>query len=582
MGAEQTIFDFAGHKLDLAKGRLHGPGGEVALRPKSFDLLVYLLQNAGRVIPKDELLDAIWPDVTVTEDSLTQCIRDIRLALGESGAGLLRTVPRRGYLFADAAGWNGPADATELPQPNRLGWRHRMSSKLCAPVRWAMVVVAVAALTGTAWRWLGPGAPSISKASIAVLPFDNLGDEATGRLASGITEDIITDLSRFREFDVIAQNSVRETHGDSATDIRDIGRKFQVRYVLNGSIQHQGDRVRITSQLVDAVSGARVWADRWDRPANDLFEVQTELSQTVAGKLSGIAGTIVAADREAARRKPPSDLNTYDLYLLASAAKHQETKEGMAQCLSLLGRALEIDPAFARAWALLGTCHAFSMRWTENWKETYGRYLDAERRAVEFDPLDADAHAGLAMALSLGGDLKQGEAEFDKALSLNPNSADVLTRFAYWALAFDRREEGAEAAARAVRLDPNAPPWALRFQSAGLFYGNRYDEAIKVRQRVPASMFTDSDYIELATFFVAAKRLEEAKALATTAVATLPGISIEGWTGDPGWLEADRQQAIAYMRDAGFPVCASDAELAKGGIEVRIPECVANDMALGK
>lgn len=134
MGAEQTIFDFAGQKLDLAKGRLHGPGGEVALPPKSFDLLVYLLQNAGRVIPKDELLDAIWPDVTVTEDSLPQCIRDIRLALAESGAGLLRTVPRRGYLFADAAGQNG-RPKRQSSQPNRLGWRHCVSSKLFAPVR---------------------------------------------------------------------------------------------------------------------------------------------------------------------------------------------------------------------------------------------------------------------------------------------------------------------------------------------------------------------------------------------------------------------------------------------------------------
>lgn len=572
MAAEQTVFDFAGHKLDLATGRLLGPGGEIALRPKSFDLLVYFLRNSGRVIAKGELLDAIWPDVTVTEDSLAQCVHEIREALGTSGPLLLRTVPRRGYLFVAGQEHAGNGDTPESRGPPGLGaagWR----AWAWGARSWGAAALLLLAAAGLAAWWFALGPPPSTKASIAVLPFQNIeGDAATGRLANGMTEDIITDLARFREFDVIAQNSVRGAAGTGASEV---GRKFDVRYVLTGSIQRQDGQLRITGQLSDAGTGAHLWAERWDRPADDVFKVQEELSRQVAGQLSGITGTIVTADREAARRKRPSDLGAYDLYLLASEAKHKETREGIGECLSLLSRALAIDAEFARAWALLGTCHAFSMRWTDSWDATYASYLQAERRAVELDPLDADAHAGLAMALSLGGDLRQGEVEFDKALSLNPNSADVLTRFAYWALAFGRAEEGAEAAARAVRLDPDAQPWALRFRSAGLFYGNRIDEAIRVRQRVPRSMFGDSDFIELATFFVAAGRISEAKVLAEEALFAMPGISIEGWTGDPGWLEADRQKAIAYMRQAGFPVCAGPAELAKGGIKQRIAECVA-------
>lgn len=563
--AANDIYRFGAFTLDAGKGRLSGLAGDIALRRKSFELLLYLVRHAGHVVAKDELITAIWPDVIVTDDSLTQCIHDIRQALGADGQALLRTIPRRGYLFSetmDKAGAETMAAATAEPLAP-------------APPRGAMLALfgAVLVLAAAAW-WLMPASKPGIKPSIAVLPFDNLGgDDVTGRLASGITEDIITDLARFREFEVIARNSV-ETYRGRPTDIREIGRALDVGYVLEGSIQRDGEEVRITGQLIDTASGAHVWSQRWDRPVADIFKVQAELSQDVSGQLSGIAGTIASADRQKALRKRPSDLGAYDLYVLAAEAKQRETRESIAECFSLLERALEIDPAFARAWVLLSNCHAFSMRWTESWDRTYKNYLAAARRAVELDPLDADAHAGLGMALALGGELKQGEAEFDKALGLNPNSADVLTRFAYWGLAFGRAKEGADAAALAVRLDPGAPPWALRFQSAGLFYDGRTGEAIKVRERVPRAMFTDSDYIELASFLAAAKRVDEARALAADAVRALPGISIEGWTGDPGWLEADRQKAIALMRLAGFPVCAGAAELAKGGIKTRIPECV--------
>jgi len=573
MTADTETFLFAGYGLDLARGRLTGPDGDVALRAKSFELLTYLVRNADRVISKDELLDAVWPDVTVTEDSLTQAVHDIRRALGDSGPGLLRTVPRRGYVFTGVK----PPSAAATPPPQEA--RPQRSARRI----WLAAAGALAVVLAVAVLFLRPGPAELRgpKASIAVLPFDTIGEDAfTGRLAQGITQDIVTDLARFREFDVISHNSTAAL--GPVKDITALGRRLDVRYVLTGSIQHDGERLRIAAQLVDAATGAHVWADRWDRTVRDVFEVQAELSQEVTARLSGVAGMIVTADREAARRKRPTDLNAYDLYLIALEAKQRETEEGIADCFTLLGRALAMDPAFARAWALLGHCHAFSMRWANDWDATYARYLDAERRAVELDPLDADAHAGFAMALALGGDLKQGEAEFDKALGLNPNSADVLTRFAYWAVSFGRAAEGADAAARAVRLDPGAPPWALRFQSAGLAYGKRYEEAIRVRQKVPKAMFTDSDYIELAGFLVEAGRVGEARALAAEAVAALPGISIESWTGDPGWLEADRQRAITQMRAAAFPACASEAEIARGAVKVRLPECAGGEAASGE
>ena len=196
-----------------------------------------------------------------------------------------------------------------------------------------------------------PVEPASASTSIAVLPFDNLGgDEQTGRLADGITEDIITDLARFRAIEVIARNSV-EAYKDKAVDVRQIGRDLNVRFVLEGSIQRQDDRVRITAQLIEAASGTHIWSDRWDRPVADVFAVQTELAEHLAAKLAGNTGIVISADREAAKRKRPSDLTAYDLYLLGSAAIYRETPEDNEQAIALLKRSLEIDPGLARAWS---------------------------------------------------------------------------------------------------------------------------------------------------------------------------------------------------------------------------------------
>lgn len=450
--------------------------------------------------------------------------------------------------------------------------RPRVSLPRFAPTVATMAVVLVSAVAG-GW-WLMRGEDVRARPSIAVLPFKNLGrDEATDRLADGITEEIITDLARFREFEVIARNSVAAYKGGETVDIIRIGQTLRVRYVLEGSIQRQADRFRVTAQLSDADNGTNVWSDRWDRPAADVFEVQEELSQQLTAKLSGIAGTIITVDRETARRKPPSDLGAYDLFVLASEAKLKETRESIAECISLLERSLAIDPSFARAWTLLGSCHAVSFRWTANWGETNQLYQEATRRAVELDPLDADAHASLAFARAFGGDLAEAEVEFDKAIALNPNSADVLTRYAFWSSSFGKPDHGAEMALLAIRLDPNAPPWALRFQSSALLQGGHYEDAVRIRQRIPRAMFADGDYVELATALVALDKIEEAKTVAGEGMSAFPAITIESWTGDPGWTDAERNKTIDLMRKAGFPSCASATEVKKGGVKVRLPEC---------
>ena len=248
-----------------------------------------------------------------------------------------------------------------------------------------------------AW-WLRPVDGAIAKASIAVLPFANIGgEESTGRLADGITEDIITDLARFPEFEVIARHSV-EAYKGKTVDIREVGRALNVAYALEGSIQRQGGRVRITAQLLDAESGTHLWSERWDRPVEDVFAVQTEIAELVTNRLGGGTGLVVGAERSLARRKRPENLTAYELYLLGGEKIEQLTSESIKESIQLLTRAVELDPGLARAWVELYHAHNLSKAFGIEDAETARKAgMEAAKRAVALDPGDAEAHSVLGI-----------------------------------------------------------------------------------------------------------------------------------------------------------------------------------------
>src|SRR5262249_10386771 len=228
---------------------------DIALRRKSFELLRYLVENPDRVVTKEELLKAIWPDVVVTDESLTQCVSEVRQAIGDSKQAIIATVPRRGYRFAApvlrvAASARAAAPGTAGVSPALL---ERAGETPAVPDRMG------------------------DRPSVAVLPFANLsGDAQQDYLSDGITEDITTELSRFSELMVIGRNSAFQYKG-KAVDLRQIGRELSARYLLEGSVRRSGDRIRITAQLIDAATGAHRWAERYDRELIDVFAVQDEV-----------------------------------------------------------------------------------------------------------------------------------------------------------------------------------------------------------------------------------------------------------------------------------------------------------------
>ncbi|HXV24522.1 MAG TPA: adenylate/guanylate cyclase domain-containing protein [Alphaproteobacteria bacterium] len=214
----------------------------------------------------------------------------------------------------------------------------------------AAMMLAAVGLVGVAAWWYAPGDAGLAaKASIAVLPLENLsGDEATARLADGLTEDIITDLSRWREFDVIARNSTAVYKG-KPVDVRQVGRELNVRYVLEGSVQRHENKLRLTAQLVSAETGAHLWSEHWDRPAEDVFAVQSEIAQQVAVKIS-LGDPLWQSEYAAARHKLPQDLTAYELYLLGSEKMDSPTKESVEEAIRLLTEAVERDPGLVRGW----------------------------------------------------------------------------------------------------------------------------------------------------------------------------------------------------------------------------------------
>jgi adenylate cyclase len=204
--------------------------------------------------------------------------------------------------------------------------------------------------------------PLPDKPSVAVLPFTSIGGDARQeRLADGITEDVITDLSRYGNLFVIARNSVF-TYKGKVVDVRAVGRELGVRYVLEGSIQTSGDRVRVSAQLIEAATNGHVWSERYDRPLDDVFKVQDEVTQAIAATLGGVWGTIVEAGAASARRKPPANLQAYDYYALASELLPRITEKGRAKAEEYFKKAIELDPQFARAYAGLGKIY-FSQAW---------------------------------------------------------------------------------------------------------------------------------------------------------------------------------------------------------------------------
>jgi TolB-like protein len=425
-------FLFADHALDIDRRELRRDSESVAVGPQVFDLLAYLIENRERVVSKDDLFDHVWQGRVVSESTLTSHINAARKAIGDSGQDqrLIRTVMRKGFRFV--------AEVTEV-------------TEVAAPEDAAPVDIAAAAPP----RAEMPVLPD--KPSIAVLPFENMSrDPEQDYFADGVVEDIITALSRVRWLFVIARNSSFAFHGRSV-DIRQIGRELGVGYVVEGSVRRAANRVLITAQLIDAATGAHLWAERFESALDDIFELQGQVAASIAG---AIAPQLELAEIERAKGKPTISLSAYDCYLRGVTHVHQGSRASIAEAMTLFRAAIARDERFASAYAMAAWCYFWRKisGWMEDRERETAEGIRLARLGAEYGRDDAVAltRSGHAL-LHLAGEIDAGIALLDRALVLNPNLA-IAWALGGYARMWDGDIDGALTRfAQAMRLSPLDP-----------------------------------------------------------------------------------------------------------------------------
>jgi TolB-like protein len=406
--------------IDPDRRELKRAGDAIAIGPQVFDLLMHLVENRGRVVSKDDLLEAVWNGRIVSESTITSHINAARSAIGDTGQAqrLIRTVARKGFRFV--------GDVVEAPSGD--GALDRSASD--------------------------QGPPLPDKPSIAVLPFVNLsGDAEQDYFADGMVEDIIMALSHIRWLFVIARNS-SFTYKGRTSDVKQIGRELGVRYVLEGSIRKATNRVRITGQLIDAGTGGHLWAERYEGAPDDVFELQDRITESVVG---AIAHELERAEIERSKRKPTERLDAYDYFLRGMAAFHTGTPATVDQALGHFRQAAALDPEYASAYGMAAWC-LFWRRlngWTEDPDGDRVEGSRLARRAVDLGKNDAVAMTRGGHALAhFTHDLDAGIDFLDKALVLNPNLAAAWFLGGYLRIWAGEPDEAIKRFEHAMRLSP--------------------------------------------------------------------------------------------------------------------------------
>ncbi|MGH6930664.1 MAG: BTAD domain-containing putative transcriptional regulator, partial [Dongiaceae bacterium] len=396
-----------------------------------------------------------------------------------------------------------------------------------------------------------------SKPSIAVLPFRNLsGDPEQQYFSDGITEDIITELSRFHSLFVIARNSSFQYRGGEL-ELKRLRQELDVRYVIEGSVRRSGDKVRITAQLLDADTGGHLWADRYDRRLQDVFAVQDDVSRMIVATL---ATRLEDESLAAARRKPPERLEVYDLWLRGKQCLDLWTRQGNIDAKALFEKALAIDPDYARAHTGLALAYEWSA-WYSAWggdnplaRETAERHA---LKAVSLDATDHQPHLALAWIYQNRRDFERCRWHLDRAEALNPNDADMLINKAMILSLHGDVDAALDRARLAIRLNPNHPDFYLGMLGHCYMMAGRYQEAVALRNRVPGQFPEWTAYT--AVLCALTGRLDEARSLIEEFVA---GFSAH-WIGRPtasflsnlmGYKnQADADLVAEALRKAGLP-----------------------------
>ncbi|WP_416884569.1 tetratricopeptide repeat protein [Marivita sp.] len=543
-------------EFDPSRGSLTTAAGETTeLSAQAAKLLSLLAAAKGETLSKDVLMDALWPDLTVSEDSLYQCVSEIRRLLGPEARDLIKTVPRKGYrLIPSDPGSTQP----ETPVLGahlgnlRLGGRWQIAA---LSVAFAVALVAIALWVIVETRV--PVATDKRPPSIAVLPFQPVDDDPRwARLGRGLGTDIANELARNDWLYVTAPLSARKTAEAPLDAAQDLG----VRFVLNGSIQHTDDSVRISANLTDTDSSKILWSDRWSAPQDDLFDLQDQIIARIGASVAGqYSGAIRMLEKQQSRTKSTKSFTAYEHYIAAVELKHAFRAEDYPKAIDHLEQAVALDPDYAKAWMLLSLFQDWS---ADLVSEADGATLRqksraAGRRAFDLDPDDPDVLWKIAMTHAEFREMEAAQWALRRAIEVAPNNADILA-IAGWISdnAGIVGEEPLIWVRRAFELHPKRPNWYQASLGVAAFQAGEYDLAVGAMSSAPPS------HIDTQIYTAAAEALRgnlpQARAAATRLRDLAPDFTIVDHVF--GTLEQLPHYSALFegARLAGIPITPED------------------------
>jgi adenylate cyclase len=596
MNAQETLDDIqresmtqtgsfrVGHcTVNPGSGEVTNGNMNTRLEPRVMEVLVYLMQRVGQVVTRQELEDNVWAGTIVSYEALTVTINKIRSALQDNPRKpeFIETLPKKGYrLIASVTPLYQVSDSealTRTPAPKPSPW-------LTHPSILLMVVLLIAGLAGygiykqsvvipaarTAFRNIGQAENSVS---IAVIPFaNNSGDTKKDYFASGMTEYLITDLSRLSSLTVISRASVMG-YNSATVDIKEISKDLNVRYVLTGSVQINADRMRVAVQLSDAASNIQLWADRFERKMDDIFLVQDEITQQIVSAL-------VAQLTEGGQKKPAQDydllvkeaaslkqsmnswrgtnsIEAYDSYIRGNALYTTITKEGNVLARRMFQRAIDIDPKFAEAYSAIALTYVddYRNKWVEDPLAAVDRAFDFANKAIAIDKNAAVAYLVLAYS-NLYGKKKpeQAIASAEQAIKLYPSYADAYAVMASAYSFSGQPDEAIPITKHAIRLNPGSSYVYYANLGRDYYFLGNLDDAVKYLE---TATYRNANYLNahlyLAAAYASRGQLSDA-GWEVEQIRTLdPNFSLDYWASTQPYRSEKRlNQMVTDIRKAGL------------------------------
>jgi TolB-like protein/DNA-binding winged helix-turn-helix (wHTH) protein/Flp pilus assembly protein TadD len=470
MPAKATTVRFGVFEVDLRSGELRRNGVKVRLQEQPFQVLVALLERPGEVVTRDELRRRLWPADTFVDfdHSLNAAVKRLREALEDTADNprFVETLPRHGYRLVAPVERPEPASVPPAP-PKRL-----TPAGLKAWALGAVLVVVLGLAMSGAWRGMVGRPRSVPIRSVAVLPLQNLsGDPAEDYFVDGMTEALLTELGRVPSLRVVSRQSVMQFKGSKKT-VPQIARELDVDALVEGSALRSGPRVRISTQLIQASPERHLWSESYERDLADVIALQREVSEAIVGQ---IAGTVAAAGKPAVAPRPV-DPAAYEAYLRGREHLHR-FPSGLETATRFFQQAVAKDPGYAPAYGSLALGYGF-LGFFRPPQEVFPKARAAATKALELDETQSEAHAALGLVkLNHEWDWAGAEAEFRRAIELNPSSIDAHDRYATYLVVVCRFGEAVGEARRALALDPLSAYTNLHVGWISMM-ARRYDEAV--------------------------------------------------------------------------------------------------------